>query len=741
MKKISIFLAGLLIAFSVQAYNKIIASAVTITVNGNKNLQISVDGREYNLVNNIATGNKTTISVNNLENGQHSFLAIRTDLNTNRSHRIATTFNLRQGYDMLITVNGNGSIELIETRKIGASDNQTPMNSTNFNNLLKSVKSQRSVNVRRSLIANAFNNSNNYFSTYQVIQLLQQINSESFRLQLAKLSYRTITDRSNFSQVYDLLNNQASENELAAYVNNYTEEEEEDSDIAMSDASFNSLYQTIRQQWPVSTQMSSLTTAFNNNNNHFTVYQARQLIQLVSTENNRLQLAKLSYRSITDRNNFSQVYDLFSSQSSKDELVAYVNNYAGNNPNAAMSDASFSALYQTIQQQWPVSTQMNSLTNAFNNSNNYFTAYQARQLILLVNTDNNRLQLAKLSFRTITDRNNFSQIYDLLNSQASKDELTEYISNNTGNNLNEPMSDASFNNLYQTIQQQWPVSTQMNSLTNAFNNSNNFFTAHQARQLILLVNTESNRLQLAKLSFRSITDRSNFSHIYDLLGSQASKDELTAYLNNNSNNNPNVAMPDASFNSLYQTIQQQWPVSTQMNSLTNAFNNSNNFFTAHQARQLILLVNTESNRLQLAKLSFRSITDRSNFSHIYDLLGSQASKDELTAWLNNYTGTYSNPPMTDANFAVFYQNLQRQYLPGEQMVSLTNAFNNTSYYFTTAQVKQLIPLVSNESNKLQLAKLAYRTITDRNNFSQIYDLLSSQASRNELDEYVKAYKE
>ena len=89
--------------------------------------------------------------------------------------------------------------------------------------------------------------------------------------------------------------------------------------------------------------------------------------------------------------------------------------------------------------------------------------------------------------------------------------------------------------------------------------------------------------------------------------------------------------------------------------------------------------------------------------------------------------------------SVQYKTIEGQYFPNQQMSSLTTTFNNTSYYFTTAQARQLIQLVSYESNRLQLAKLSYRTITDRNNFSQLYDILSSQASRNELDSYVKAY--
>jgi hypothetical protein len=216
-------------------------------------------------------------------------------------------------------------------------------------------------------MSTAFNNTSTYFTTNQVVQLLQLINAENFRLQLSKLSYRSVTDRSNFYQVYELLNSQAGKDELVAYVNNYNEGGNPNS--TMNNVNFNNLYQTIQQQWPLNTQMNSLTNAFNNTSNYFTTYQASQLIQIVSAESNRLQLAKISYRRITDQNNFNQIYNLLSTQASKNELSAYINNNSnGGNPNGAMTDVNFTNLYQNIQQQWPVGTQMNSLTNAFNNT-------------------------------------------------------------------------------------------------------------------------------------------------------------------------------------------------------------------------------------------------------------------------------------------------------------------------------------------------------------------------------------
>jgi len=845
MKQLTIFLISFLSAITIFAQQK--TSDVTVTVEGNKSLQLTIDEKNYSIAGGSVIGNKTTLLINDLVKGQHTFQVTRTDPNRNRAVKVSTIFMLRPRYDMDININEDGSIELIEIRKTGISDGQAPMTNTNFSALLRTVRAQRSTAGKNTLISNAFNKPANYFTTYQVRQLIQTVPSESDRLSLSKLSYQKITDQSNFYNLYDLLKSQASRNELEDYVNNYDEYGNEP--VAMSDADYNTLYQTIRQQWPVSTQITSITNAFNNTNYSFTAYQASRLIQIVSGDNNRLPLAKLSYRSVTDRDNFSQVVNILSTQYSRDELNAYVNNYGdGGAADIPMTDASFNTLYQDIRNQWPASTQVNSLTSAFNNTYNHFSAYQASRLIQIVSGDNNRLPLAKLSYRSITDRNNFSQVVNILSTQYSRDELTAYVNNygnggttdvpmndalfntlyqdirnqwpvstqynsiasafnntahhfsayqaskliqivsgdnnrlplaklsyrsitdrnnfnqvvnllssqynrdeltayvnsyGSGGNADLPMTDALFNTLYQDIRNQWPVSTQYNSLTGAFNNTANHFSAYQASQLIQIVSGDNNRLPLAKLSYRTVTDRNNFNQVVNLLTSQYNRDELTAFVNNyGDGGTTGAAMTDANFNTLYQDIKNQWPASSQVNSLTTAFNNTNNYFTSYQASRLIQLVTGDNSRLPLAKLAYRSITDRNNFSQVVNLLSYQSSRDELTNYINGYSGgTSTRVAMTDSDFNALYQDIQMQFLPGAKMLALTNAFNNTSYYFTTAQAKLLIPMVSLESNRLQLAKLSYRTITDRNNFSQVYELLDNQADRDELDAYVKAYTE
>src|SRR5215208_1457405 len=77
---------------------------------------------------------------------------------------------------------------------------------------------------------------------------------------------------------------------------------------AMGDNEFNQLVQKIRNQW-----FGKLNTAKDAlNSNYLNVYQVRQVLQIFSSENDKLELAKLSYKNIVDTQNFRQLYDLFS---------------------------------------------------------------------------------------------------------------------------------------------------------------------------------------------------------------------------------------------------------------------------------------------------------------------------------------------------------------------------------------------------------------------------------------------
>jgi len=209
------------------------------------------------------------------------------------------------------------------------------------------------------------------------------------------------------------------------------------------------------------------------------------------------------------------------------------------NTGAGMSQTDYDNLYETVKNAWTSSSRVQSLSDAFNKSGNYFTTYQVSQLLSLISNENDRLPLAKTAYDNIVDVNNYSQLYSLFNSTANRNDLANFASgmqNGTTTSVRVAMTESSFNELMSQIQLTFGFGAKYNSLTEIFNTETNYFTVAQAKQLIQQVSSEKNRLELAKSAYNNIVDPTNFSQIYDLLSSQTSKNELAAYVSSNAIN-------------------------------------------------------------------------------------------------------------------------------------------------------------------------------------------------------------
>jgi acylphosphatase len=236
--------------------------------------------------------------------------------------------------------------------------------------------------------------------------------------------------------------------------------------------------------------------------------------------------------------------------------------------------------------------------------------------------------------------------------------------------------------------------------------------------------------------------------MHTLLNSQASRNELNSFVNTYDDGNPvytNVAMKEADFNTLYRDIQNRFGIGAKMSALSNTFADANYYFTTTQAKQLIQLVSSESNRLELAKASYDNIVDQVNFSQLYTIF-SNSSRNELELYVRdhqdgrvNTSPVYTRTPMSNSNYTSLYNEVRNTYGFGAKMSRLTEIFATETFYFIVTQAKQLIQLVSAESNRLELAKSSYGNITDRENFNLMYDVLSNQSSKNELSNYVNTY--
>ena len=225
------------------------ASAVTVTFPGNKNYQVVIDGR--NIRSNDYYGN--SIRLNHLRQGRHSIQIYKANANKRRNANqvvYASDFTTKPQYDLFITVDNRGRVQMDERRNTDYRRNDDNWGNNGYGN------NRRNDNYGR--------------------------------------------------------NNGGYDN--GGGNNNYNR--------AMSDADFSQLEKKIRGQW-----FGKLNTAKDAvGRNYFTTYQVRQILQIFSPENDKLELAKLAYKNTVDQNNFRQLYDLFSYQKQA-ELDSYTRAY------------------------------------------------------------------------------------------------------------------------------------------------------------------------------------------------------------------------------------------------------------------------------------------------------------------------------------------------------------------------------------------------------------------------------
>ena len=326
--------------------------------------------------------------------------------------------------------------------------------------------------------------------------------------------------------------------------------------------------------------------------------------------------------------------------------------------------------------------------------------------------------------------------------------------NNSGSAYRVPMSSSAFNQLYQKVRTQRYQSQKISLVKTALNSTANNFTTTQVRQLLLLINSERSRLDLAKLSYARVTDIDQFTSLYDVLNSEANRDALDEYViskggtasvnDSNAAYGTHTAMSTSSFNQLLQKVQYYTYQNDRIVELRNAFNNSYNYFTTAQLRQLLPLITTESERLSLVKLAYSHTTDQASFNQLVDLFYTQSNRDALNSFIVSNGGVANNSnanyraPMADAAFNQIYSKARNHFLPWDVVRDVKNAFTTTSNNFSTEQIKQLLMLVASEGDKLALAKLAYPRAVDPLNFSQLLDLFPTQANRTELDAFIKS---
>lgn len=109
-------------------------------------------------------------------------------------------------------------------------------------------------------------------------------------------------------------------------------------------------------------------------------------------------------------------------------------------------------------------------------------------------------------------------------------------------------------------------------------------------------------------------------------------------------------------------------------------------------------------------------------------------QDEQYDWnVNNY-----RQPMDAGTFSQLKQTIRNEGFDATRLTIAKQAISNQ--FVTSAQVKELLQLLSFEDSKLDLAKHCYSRAIDRNNYFMINDVFNFSSSKEELAKFIQTSK-
>ena len=323
--------------------------------------------------------------------------------------------------------------------------------------------------------------------------------------------------------------------------------------VAMTSTNFNALYKKVSAQRYQSQRISMIKTAFSTKAYYFNTTQVRQLISLVSSENSRFDLAKLSYNKVTNKDDFITVYDVLKSESKRDALDEYVVSQGGVSTEIRTEVVEAPVIVESPVGRYPMSTynfdqaaqriqnlnyqgdRVAEIRNLLNNSTNYFTTAQLKRLLTMVSNETDRLSLARTSWTRAYETSTFNQIVDLFYDANNREALNQFILSNGGTANNSTystaMSDVAFNTIYNKAKNHFRPWNTTEDVNASFNNTANNFSTAQVRQLLMLVGVETDRLAAAKIALARTVDKVNFAQLADLFNSETNRNEFNRFVN------------------------------------------------------------------------------------------------------------------------------------------------------------------------------------------------------------------
>lgn len=268
--------------------------------------------------------------------------------------------------------------------------------------------------------------------------------------------------------------------------------------------------------------------------------QAKDLASYLANDRDKFDFLKQAFPNIIDKENFTDVLDVFRNFSNAFRLYHITLGSAPNNPphtppstnpncNQPMTIRDFQSMMSRLQS---TADDRGKATYILNQVPNYcLSIQQVSQAVTTLRDENIRLDILKRLAPYIVEPTGYERLGDMLSSAAKADFL-RFLQNPNLQNNNQPigcqMTDIEFDNFLKSVESQSFDKDKVNHIST--NMRSRCLTASQIKKLVKTSSFDASRLEIAKTLFETCVDKQNYYTVVDEMSFSSSKNDLNDFI-------------------------------------------------------------------------------------------------------------------------------------------------------------------------------------------------------------------
>jgi hypothetical protein len=146
-----------------------------------------------------------------------------------------------------------------------------------------------------------------------------------------------------------------------------------------------------------------------------------------------------------------------------------------------------------------------------------------------------------------------------------------------------------------------------------------------------------------------------------------------------------------------------------------------NCYTTSQLAQLINVLDSEMDKLKLAKAAYSHLSDPSNAYKLAEIMKFKGFKDDYLNFLKEQSnvkqqvGMKCTVPIGELEFDAIYTSVKKTPYEYDKLKKAKK--ESVNHCMSTDQVKRMLTVFSHDREKLEFTKSVYPVVTDKSNFS------------------------